>query len=134
MIDWTNEIICAYSRYLFSKKTLHLRYLLGFWIRLWFYPSLFHIVSKIVFNKIKTFKWRKKYSFQYFFKKRWKIWSKAQYCIHLLLLKMMYCVKSVQIRSCFWSVFSCIRTRNNSVFGQFSRSVSNSKYFGTFVM
>ena len=53
-----------------------------------------------------------------------------------------YCVKSVQIRSYFWSVFSCIqtkygeiwstpyiqskyrkkRTRNNSVFGHFSRS------------
>ena len=26
--------------------------------------------------------------------------------------------------SYFWSVFSCIRTRNNSVFGQFSRSVT----------
>ena len=41
-----------------------------------------------------------------------------------------HCVKSVQIRSYFWSVFSCIRieyrkirTRNNSVFGHFSRSV-----------
>ena len=43
-----------------------------------------------------------------------------------------HCVKSVQIRSYFWSVFSCIRieyrkvrTRNNSVFGQFSRSDCN---------
>ena len=40
-----------------------------------------------------------------------------------------HCVKSVQIRSYFWSIFSCIRieyrkirTRNNSVFGHFSRS------------
>ena len=33
-----------------------------------------------------------------------------------------HCVKSVQIRSYFWSVFSCIRTRNKSVFGHFSRS------------
>ena len=33
-----------------------------------------------------------------------------------------HCVKSVQIRSYFWSVFSCIRTRNNSVFGHFLRS------------
>ena len=39
------------------------------------------------------------------------------------------CVKSVQIRNYFWSVFSSIRTeygeirtRNNSVFGHFSRS------------
>ena len=39
------------------------------------------------------------------------------------------CVKSVQIRSYFWSVFSCIqseyrkiRIRNNSVFGHFLRS------------
>ena len=34
------------------------------------------------------------------------------------------CVKSVQIRSYFWSVFSSIRTRNNSVFGHFSRSAT----------
>ena len=32
-------------------------------------------------------------------------------------------VKGVQIRRFFWSVFSRIRTRKNSVFGQFSRSV-----------
>ena len=39
------------------------------------------------------------------------------------------CVKSVQIRSFFWFVFSCIRTeyrkiqtRKNSVFGHFLRS------------
>ena len=38
----------------------------------------------------------------------------------------VYCVESVQIRSYFWSAFSCIqteyrkiRTRNNSVFGHF---------------
>ena len=42
---------------------------------------------------------------------------------------VVHCVKSVQIRSYFWSVFSCIqpeyrkiRSRNNSVFGHFSRS------------
>ena len=34
----------------------------------------------------------------------------------------IYCVKSVQIRNYFWLVFSCIRTRNNSVFGHFSWS------------
>ena len=45
-------------------------------------------------------------------------------------LAIFYCVKSVKIRSYFWSVFSCIRieykkirTRNNSVFGHFSCSV-----------
>ena len=31
-------------------------------------------------------------------------------------------MKSAQIRSYFWSVFSCIRTRNNSVFVHFLRS------------
>ena len=43
-----------------------------------------------------------------------------------------HCVKSVQIRSYFWSVFSCIRTeyrkirtKNNSVFGHFLRSADN---------
>ena len=42
---------------------------------------------------------------------------------------MIHSVKSVQIRSYFWSVFSCIQseyrkiqTRNNSLFGHFSRS------------
>ena len=33
-----------------------------------------------------------------------------------------YCVKSVQIRSYFWSKCGKMRTRNNSVFGRFSRS------------
>ena len=40
--------------------------------------------------------------------------------------------ESVQIESFFWSLFSCIRTkyrkirtRKNSVFGHFSRSVNN---------
>ena len=43
----------------------------------------------------------------------------------------LHCVESVQIQSYFWFVFSCIRTecrkirtRNNSVFGHFSRSVN----------
>ena len=43
-------------------------------------------------------------------------------------------MKSVQIRSSLWFVFSCIRTeyrkirtRNNSVFGHFSRVVNNIK-------
>ena len=38
-------------------------------------------------------------------------------------LKMQYCVKSVQIESYFRSVFSCIRPRNNSVFGHFSHRI-----------
>ena len=51
-------------------------------------------------------------------------------------IRIFHCVKSVQIRSYFWSLFSVfglvnlriqsgyrkIRTRNNSVFGHFSRS------------
>ena len=38
-------------------------------------------------------------------------------------------VKSAQIRSYFWPVFSCNRTRNNSVFGHFSRSNLTCRYF-----
>ena len=34
----------------------------------------------------------------------------------------MHCVKSIQMQSFFWSVFSCIRIRKNSVSGHFSRS------------
>ena len=34
-----------------------------------------------------------------------------------------HCVKSAQMRSSFWSLFSRIWTRENSVFGHFSHSV-----------
>ena len=50
--------------------------------------------------------------------------------IETISLGYYHCVESVQIRSYFWSVFFCIQskyrktwTRNNSVFGHFSRSV-----------
>ena len=54
-------------------------------------------------------------------------------CVHFLKLPFLKryedCVESVQIQSYFWSVFSCIlteyrkiRSRNNSVFGYFSRN------------
>ena len=33
----------------------------------------------------------------------------------------LHCVKRVQIRSFFWSVFSCIRNRKNSVFGHLTQ-------------
>ena len=42
--------------------------------------------------------------------------------VNMLCFLEMQC-ESVQIRSYFWSVFSCIRTRHNFVFEQFSRSV-----------
>ena len=49
--------------------------------------------------------------------------------------KKKHCVKSVQKRSYFWSVFSCIqpkykkiRTRNNSVIEHFSRNVKEFIY------
>ena len=49
-----------------------------------------------------------------------------------------HCEKSVQIRSYFWSVFSCIqskyreiRTRNNSVFGHYS---GNAQYWFTWLL
>ena len=52
-----------------------------------------------------------------------------------------YCVKSVQIRSFFWSVFSRIqseygkiRTGKNSVFGHFSRSVKLSSLYCGYVL
>ena len=34
----------------------------------------------------------------------------------------MHCLKSVQIRTFFWSEYKKIRTRKNSVFGHVSRS------------
>ena len=51
--------------------------------------------------------------------------------LHYVIIQSIHCVKSVQIRSFFWSVFSriqpeCgkIRTRKNSIFGHFSHSDS----------
>ena len=48
----------------------------------------------------------------------------------ILKFKSLHCLKSIQIRSFFWSLFSRIqteyekiRTRKNFVFGHFSRSV-----------
>ena len=59
----------------------------------------------------------------------------TMYIILLAKYMTLYCVKSVQIWSYFWSVFSCIqseyrkiRTRNNSVFGHFSRSACLNSY------
>ena len=43
-----------------------------------------------------------------------------------------HCVKSVQIRGFFWSVFSRIRTRNRFVFGHFSRSARQLIFFEDF--
>ena len=57
-------------------------------------------------------------------------YTKYQDPLYLWWIK--HCVKSVQIRSYFWSVFSCIRieygkihTRNNFVFGHFSRGAGS---------
>ena len=62
------------------------------------------------------------------------VFLKTSLDINFGIAKDSNCVKSVQIRSYRWSVFSCIRneyrkirTRNNSVFGHFSRRVRYSR-------
>ena len=47
----------------------------------------------------------------------------SYHCLPIIQMfsKSCHCVKSVQIRSYFWSEKRKIRTRNNSVFRQFSR-------------
>ena len=71
-----------------------------------------------------------KYGLQTQMRKRISTEMKAQVLHENDRGEYFHCVKSVQIRSYFWSVFSCIRTgyrklrtRNNSVFGHFSRTV-----------
>ena len=53
------------------------------------------------------------------------------FCKHFKLKHYFWhCVKSVQIQSFFWSVFSCIRTEygpERFVFGHFSRSMDCGK-------
>ena len=72
--------------------------------------------------------------------------SKYKLCLYalmsnILLIIPIHCVKSVQIRSYFWFVFSCIRTeyrkirtRNNSVLGRFSRNDSDKKQSCTCIL
>ena len=59
--------------------------------------------------------------FQDFSKRTFKKGPKRTFVDNIVI--HWYYVKSVQIRSFFWSVFFCIRTRKNSLFGHFSRSV-----------
>ena len=47
-------------------------------------------------------------------------------------LVLIHCVKSAQIRIYFWSVFSCIRSRNKTVFGLLSSSGSCNHVFTIF--
>ena len=49
--------------------------------------------------------------------------DKRKIYLKAFITSPLRCVKSVQIRSYFWSEYRKIRTRNNSVFGHFSRSV-----------
>ena len=60
---------------------------------------------------------------------RSSIISQRSWNINSNMSQHVYCVKSVQIRSFSWSVFSCIRTRTNSVFGHFLRSARILAYF-----
>ena len=62
------------------------------------------------------------------------LWRWLQRTLEVKIRNMRHCVKSVQIRSFFWSVFSCIRTeyrkiqtRKNPVFAHF-RAVSFTKW------
>ena len=96
-------------------KTLYLRCLT------WFpegYSGLFDICQADYSIHSKLFPWFRSHT--------WK------YNIQANKRLTMHCVKSVQIRSYFWSIYIVnlciqseqrkIRTRNNSVFGHFSRS------------
>ena len=52
----------------------------------------------------------------------WRI-TNFPHSLMCIIISQLHCVKNVQIRSVFWSVFDCLRTRKNSVFGHFSRNV-----------
>ena len=58
-----------------------------------------------------------------FRQRRGMVWSNFWKLQTIWRSTSLYRVKIVQIRSFFWPVFFCIRTRKNSVFGHFSRSV-----------
>ena len=52
----------------------------------------------------------------------WVLDTSPKLSVSYYSLTPNHCVKSVQIWSVFWSVFVCIRTRKDSVFGHFLRS------------
>ena len=125
-------------KFQFSRNLIKI----SFWIR-WKIFRRFEVKLDIRSETINC-----RQSFQFFFrikmsyKKKLNQWSKSNWVIfqgtvaykrqELSEFHTRYalCVKSVQVRKYFWSVFSCIRTecrkiRNwkNSVFGHFSLSV-----------
>ena len=56
--------------------------------------------------------------------------------LNFLICKLtseLHCLKSVYIRSFFWSVFSRIRSRKNSVFGYFSAVLAKKTLLANFI-
>ena len=83
-----------------------------------------YLVSKVPLSKLETCVIPQSFIFLFF---RWNYLYYKFLIKVFLFLSSSHCVKSVQIRSYFWSVFSCIRTeygdlrsrirtRNNSAF------------------
>ena len=120
-----------YKKNDYFYKTLYLKCLTWFWIYFWItlfvlpwfwegYSGLLIICQTdySIYFKLGIFPWFRSHT--------WK------YNIQANKRLTMHCVKSVQIRSYFWSIYIVnlciqseqrkIRTRNNSVFGHFSRS------------
>ena len=102
------------------------------YIKIWLYINKTGNIQAFTFRKIKRFSVTLEFLLLVF----WPF-QDISVCVSAIYCKMgkLHCMKFVQIRSYFLSVFSCIwteygqiRTRNNSVFGHFSRSVRSSKY------
>ena len=88
--------------------------------------ELFNLWSDILKNELCSFKY-------HFYTERKNKYDYIDLCHPYVPKNWIHCVKIVQIRNYFWSLFSCIRTeyrkiwtRNNSVFGHISRSISAS--------
>ena len=106
-----------------------------------------HLMWREIQPQLQRFTYQEKTCFTVAFQKTLKsLYSNHGEYLHKPNIKQFWknstnshCVKSVQIRCYFWSVFSGIwteyrkiRTRNNSVFGHFSRSVYTEESFNPF--
>ena len=67
--------------------------------------------------------------FQVNFRSSKVVFSNWYFEWHCYFILHLHCVKSVQIRSFFWSVFSHIRARKNSVFWHFSHSANEADLY-----
>ena len=89
-----------------------------------------HNLEKVRWIKSRKVKWLRKYEIMFLTIDQLQTstlilrFSQAVqvFTVNMRSVIVWYCVKYVQIRSYFWSIFCCFQTRKNTVLGHFSHS------------